>query len=112
MKSKLILSCFAFLSFSAFAKQAEIPSQFQGYWVKSQKYCKAETDLFANIEKNGFNGYEFSCSLKKITKSESGLFTGDFLCEQEGESFKKSEKFELTKDGKLKYLEKNLVKCK
>lgn len=112
MKIKLLLMCLTFVSTSVFSAQTTIPKEFQGYWVKSLKNCKAETDTYVNIESKGYNAYEEGCKLIEITKLSVNTFTAKYSCEQEGNVGKILQTFSLTEDGKLLYNKLKLVRCK
>lgn len=87
------------------ATESTIPKNFQGTWADAkgcaQFKAKGEFDPGATITSDHINRYEHYCTLAKVTVSSATSFSGEFTCEQEGESSNENISLTLQPDGKL-----------
>ena len=100
----LLLAVFA-LNVQAATK---IPKAFQGTWAPSAQACNGKAveilgfpDPGGVVKADGIESNERWCELKRIKKSGAKQFSGEFSCNESGESRRVSMVLKLGEDGKL-----------
>lgn len=100
MSSKIFSIVLLSLSANIYAAPASIPSKFHGLWATEEGCRKinidgidgpsAERVNLVILEKSQIVFTTNSCELKSVKKSNEKTFSGQFICGDDGESFKRA----------------------
>lgn len=89
---KLSLLSLVILAMPVIASAAAIPKNYHGQWLQSDEVptaqACAETDSALHIKATGYAGYEFGCSVKKVTPKNNKAIVVNLLCGNEMGDYK------------------------
>lgn len=89
---KLSLLSLVILAMPVMASAAAIPKNYHGQWLQSDEPPQAQTCADAmdslNINAKEYQGYEFSCSVKKVIPKNNKAIVVNLLCGNEMGDYK------------------------
>lgn len=104
---KLFLSL-AILAMPVIVSASAIPKVYQGEWLESEEPPQAQTcvdnDISLKINAKQYYGYEFSCSVKKVTAKNDKAIVVSLLCSNEMGDYKETVILNLNKKKQLEVI--------
>lgn len=101
---KLFLSL-AILAMPVIVSASAIPKVYQGEWLESEEPPQAQTcidnDNLLKINAKQYYGYEFACSVKKVTAKNDKAIVVNLLCSNEMGDYKETVILNLNKKKQL-----------
>lgn len=113
--TKSLLAATLFITTAVYAAPNQIPSAFHGTWAETKAICLDEDGIGTfYIDSTDYEGYESSCSIKKVTQATPKSFTGTFKCNDDyGAPAHQKHTFTITTSGKLSIDQQiPLMRCK